>query len=225
VSFQPMVKVTIINDAGSGDPAAPTVTPITPAVRRLVVSTPVDEGILGRAPQTFVGVVEQAWFDDEASAAAAYGAASLADLTAPGALRRFVARENVVMPRAEAPSPQGVKLIAFFRRRDDLGWEAFQRYWAERHAPLVKRTPLLRSYVQTHLLKDHYLDGRSPAFDGTAELWWDSVENYRQSWASPEMQEEQGADVLNFLSRAGSYVAITREQIRSPAAAALYNSR
>ena len=221
MSFQPMVKVTIINDQGSGDPTAPTVTPITPAVRRLVVSTPIEEGILGRAPQTFVGVVEQAWFDDEASAAAAYGAQSLAELTAPGALRRFVARENIVIPRAEAPAPQTVKLIAFFRRREDLGWQAFQRYWAERHAPLVRKTPLLRSYVQSHFVAAHYLDGRAPAFDGTAELWWDNLEAYRESWASPEMQDEQGTDVLNFLSRAGSYVAITREQIRSTQAPGL----
>jgi uncharacterized protein (TIGR02118 family) len=208
-----MVKVTIINPAGSAD--GPTVTPAA-ACRRLVVSTPVEAEILGAIGRPFAGVVEQAWFDDDAAACAAYGLASLAELGAAGPVLRFAARENLVVAKRADPPPETVKLIAFVKRREDFGWEDFQRYWAERHAPLVKRTPLLRGYVQSHALAAQYEAGRAPPFDGTAELWWDSLEEYRESWASPEMQEEQGADVLNFLSRSGGgYVAITRERSRS----------
>lgn len=75
-----------------------------------------------------------------------------------------------------------VKLIFLLRRQPHLSREDFQRYWRERHAPLVAaRAEALgvRYYVQRHTV-DEPASARMAAarggvadFDGIAELWWE----------------------------------------------------
>jgi uncharacterized protein (TIGR02118 family) len=78
-----------------------------------------------------------------------------------------------------------VKLVFVIRRREDLPLEEFHRYWLEEHGPLARE--LLeglgaRRYVQTHTLATDLnpalaaTRGTVEAFDGLAEIWWDSVE-------------------------------------------------
>jgi uncharacterized protein (TIGR02118 family) len=80
---------------------------------------------------------------------------------------------------------QMVKLVFVIHRREDLSPEEFHRYWLEEHGPLARR--LLESlgarrYVQTHTL-DTDLNralaasrGTAEAYDGLAEVWWDSLD-------------------------------------------------
>lgn len=98
-----------------------------------------------------------------------------------------------------------IKLVFTLRRRDDMSREEFQRYWRERHAPLVQRhaeTLRIRRYVQTHARKtplDEALSatrGSEPgAYDGVAELWWDSIEDLLEAFAS-EAGQAAGRDLL-----------------------------
>ena len=67
-----------------------------------------------------------------------------------------------------------IKSIVFFKRRADLSVEAFQDHWLNRHAEVVCRLPGLRRYVQSHTLLGGYRKG-NPAFDGAAEVWFDSL--------------------------------------------------
>lgn len=80
-----------------------------------------------------------------------------------------------------------IKLVFTVRRREGMTREAFQRYWREEHAPLVRRhakTLRISRYVQTHA-RDTDLDaalsgsrGSEPRFyDGVAELWWESIDD------------------------------------------------
>ena len=78
-----------------------------------------------------------------------------------------------------------VKLVFVIRRREDLSAEEFHRYWLEEHGPLARSLlePLgARRYVQTHELASDLnaalaaTRGTAPAYDGLAEIWWDSVE-------------------------------------------------
>ena len=90
-----------------------------------------------------------------------------------------------------------IKLVFAIRRREDLAAEEFHRYWLEEHGPLAR--PLLESlgarrYVQTHAL-DADLNaalaatrGTAEAFDGLAEIWWDSVEALVEASTSDEGQ-------------------------------------
>ena len=78
-----------------------------------------------------------------------------------------------------------IKLVFVIRRREDVPLEEFHRYWLEEHGPLAGRLlePLgVRRYVQTHTL-DTDLNaalaeprGTAEAYDGVAEVWWDSLD-------------------------------------------------
>ncbi|MEA2638213.1 MAG: hypothetical protein QOE18_1270 [Chloroflexota bacterium] len=95
-----------------------------------------------------------------------------------------------------------IKLVFTLRRREDMTRVEFQRYWRERHAPLVKRHAdalHIRRYVQVHGL-DTDLDeavagarGSEPRFyDGVAELWWDSLEELVAAFSSDAGQAAGG---------------------------------
>ena len=80
-----------------------------------------------------------------------------------------------------------IKMMFCLRRRADLSREAFQHYWRDRHAPLVAEVaPVLRirRYVQSHGFDDPRIavpvEARGAtvsAYDGVAELYWDSIED------------------------------------------------
>jgi hypothetical protein len=78
-----------------------------------------------------------------------------------------------------------IKLVFVIRRREDLPLEEFHRYRLEEHGPLARS--LLESlgprrYVQTHTLTTDLNGalaasrGTSEAYDGLAEVWWDSLD-------------------------------------------------
>ena len=79
-----------------------------------------------------------------------------------------------------------IKLMFCLRRLPSLDRVAFQTYWREHHAPLVARHAAamrLRRYMQCHTVDDPVAAslaaarGAPPAFDGVAELWWDSMDD------------------------------------------------
>ena len=88
-----------------------------------------------------------------------------------------------------------IKLVFCLRRLPRLSRDEFQRYWLERHAPLVRAhaaTLGIRRYVQTHTL-DHPVNealrasrGGPEAYDGVAELWWDDAEALAAATTTPE---------------------------------------
>jgi uncharacterized protein (TIGR02118 family) len=87
-----------------------------------------------------------------------------------------------------------VKLVFCLRRRPELTRDEFQRYWLDRHGPLVRshaETLSIRRYVQVHTLDSPANDGLAgprgapEPFDGVAELWFDSLDDLRAAGASP----------------------------------------
>jgi uncharacterized protein (TIGR02118 family) len=90
-----------------------------------------------------------------------------------------------------------IKLTFCLHRLPNLSRDAFQRYWFEKHAPLVakhRETLRIRRYVQTHSATTEFNDliraGRNAPemFDGAAQLWWDSLEDLSFANAAPEGQ-------------------------------------
>jgi uncharacterized protein (TIGR02118 family) len=91
-----------------------------------------------------------------------------------------------------------VKLVFCARRLPELSREDFQRYWRETHGPLVRRHAgalRIRRYVQVHTL-DHPMQealrasrGGPEAYDGVAELWWDSLDELAAAQADPAGRE------------------------------------
>ena len=85
------------------------------------------------------------------------------------------------------------------RRRPEMTREEFQRYWREQHAPLVRghaETLRIRRYVQVHARSwelaaaQSAVRGSEPdAYDGQAELWWDSLDDMMAAASSPKGQQ------------------------------------
>ena len=79
-----------------------------------------------------------------------------------------------------------VKLIALLKARDGMSKDEFARRWLDEHAPLTLRFPNLKEY-RINVALDEYqeIDGELP-YDGTAELWWDSLEEMQADFASSQ---------------------------------------
>ncbi|MFQ5666531.1 MAG: EthD domain-containing protein [Candidatus Binatia bacterium] len=78
-----------------------------------------------------------------------------------------------------------IHLVFCLRRLPNLSRAEFQRYWRDRHAPLVKAYAAalhIKRYVQAHTIEHPVAQaaaqarGASAPFDGVAELWFDSEE-------------------------------------------------
>jgi hypothetical protein len=130
----------------------------------------------------------------------------------------------------EAPVTDGqpdsrVKLVYCLHRLPHLSREEFQTYWRENHGPLVQRhreALSIRRYVQVHTKYNEVNEtlqagqDRPEAFDGVAELWWDSVEEYAPENPGPERQEAGWAlfeDEQKFIDLSRSPVWLGREYV------------
>ncbi|MBW2062151.1 MAG: EthD domain-containing protein [Deltaproteobacteria bacterium] len=92
-----------------------------------------------------------------------------------------------------------VKLVFCLRRLPHLTSEEFQQYWLERHGPLVRkhaRAMRLKRYIQVHTFSDNPVNdqlrsgrGGPEAYDGVAELWWESFEDLAAAYSTPEAQK------------------------------------
>lgn len=85
------------------------------------------------------------------------------------------------------------------RRRPEMTRDEFQAYWRDHHAPLVSRHAealRLRRYVQTHARSSELAAAQSAArgsepdaYDGQAELWWDSLDDIAAAISTPAGQQ------------------------------------
>lgn len=91
-----------------------------------------------------------------------------------------------------------IKLVFVIRRRTDLAPEEFHRYWLEEHGPLARsllESLGARRYVQTHTMATDMNAalaeprGTAVAYDGVAEIWWDSVDALIAAAGSEEGQQ------------------------------------
>ncbi len=75
--------------------------------------------------------------------------------------------------------------------------EEFAKHWVEGHAPLTLKFKNLKGY-RINVAIDEYqeIEGELP-YDGTAELWWDSVAEMQEDFESPEA-EVAAADADTF---------------------------
>ncbi len=116
-----------------------------------------------------------------------------------------------------------IKLVYCLRRLPHLSREEFQRYWRETHGPLVRGhagTLRIRRYVQAHTLEGSINDalrrnrGGQESYDGVAELWWDSADDFAAATASAEGRkagQELLEDERRFIDLERSALWIARE--------------
>jgi uncharacterized protein (TIGR02118 family) len=104
-----------------------------------------------------------------------------------------------------------VTVIAIVKRTAGMSVEAFQEHWRSAHADVVKKLPGLRRYVQSHTLASGYRKGE-PAWDGIAELVFDSTDALRALAGTPENAAVQ-ADEARFIDRTAMATLVTDEHV------------
>jgi uncharacterized protein (TIGR02118 family) len=95
-----------------------------------------------------------------------------------------------------------VKMIAFVKRKEGLSREEFIQRWVVDHTKLSKILGM-KGYRINIALEPQPLDN-NPPFDGTAEIWWESLEHMQTALASPEnviaaKDTENFCEVLQFV--------------------------
>ena len=81
-----------------------------------------------------------------------------------------------------------VKLIALLKGKPGMSRDEFGRRWVEGHAPLTMKFKNLKGYRINVAIDDYQeIEGALP-YDGTCEMWWDSLDEMREDFASSEAQ-------------------------------------
>ena len=116
-----------------------------------------------------------------------------------------------------------VKFIMCCTRHPDMTREQFQDYWLNQHARLYMKfadTFKTKRYIQCHTLDTPLNEGiresrgMMQAYDGVAEVWFESEEELMSAMSSPEGQK-LGAilneDENKFIDHAKSTAFIAKE--------------
>jgi uncharacterized protein (TIGR02118 family) len=81
-----------------------------------------------------------------------------------------------------------IKLIVAVKRNAAMSPQEFHRYWRTEHSGKVRSiaatAKYVRRYVQAHTIEAEYAAGE-PSYDGTAELWFDSVADKDAFYSDP----------------------------------------
>lgn len=95
-----------------------------------------------------------------------------------------------------------IKMVAFVRKKPGMSREEFIRLWVEEHTRLSKVLGM-KGYRINIALEPQPGDN-VPPYDGTAEIWWESLEHMQSALASPQNQlaakdTERFCEVLHFV--------------------------
>ena len=111
-----------------------------------------------------------------------------------------------------------IKLVFNLHRRADVEPAEFHRYWKDEHGPLVRSVGEvlgIHRYVQSHTIDTPFNDAlrasrdTEAAYDGVAELWWDSLDDLVARLADPEAQ----AASARLLEDEGRFIDLARTTI------------
>lgn len=77
-----------------------------------------------------------------------------------------------------------IKMIVFVKKKPELSREEFIRLWVEEHTKLSKVLGM-KGYRINVALEPHP-GGGQPAYDGTAEIWWEDEASMFAALNSPQ---------------------------------------
>lgn len=91
-----------------------------------------------------------------------------------------------------------VKLIAFLKSKPGMTREEFAQRWVNEHTKISARLPGVRGYrINIATERQPESGGAVSLFDGTAEMWWDSIDEMEASFAT-ELGQLAGSDGDSF---------------------------
>jgi uncharacterized protein (TIGR02118 family) len=91
-----------------------------------------------------------------------------------------------------------VKLIALLKRKPGISKEEFAQRWLTEHTKLSTKIPGVCGYRINIATDRQPADtGNEPIYDGTAEMWWESIEAMEAAFAT-DQGKAAGADADQF---------------------------
>ncbi len=105
------------------------------------------------------------------------------------------------------------KIVRFVKRRKDLTQQQFKDYWLNEHSKLEKivmeKTPTRK--IVASFATGEMIGGKEPLFDGMVELYYDTLEDMRASFAGdiPAMMRN---DERNFVDLSEEAVRLVTEE-------------
>lgn len=118
-----------------------------------------------------------------------------------------------------------IKLVYCARRRTDMPPEEFYRYWHDKHGPLVRSVAealRAKKYIQSHTIESDLnrllteSRGMAPHYDGITEVWWESLEELKDAFASKEGADAAkllAEDEARFIDLSQSRIFLTEEHL------------
>jgi hypothetical protein len=104
----------------------------------------------------------------------------------------------------------GVKQLSFLRRPEDVSREAFRDLYHHHTEKLRDDQPGIAKYVQN--VVEEVLPG-SPDLDGVSELWFASLDDFRDRyWSGPGVAERESKETGRFLDFRRTWSIIVRER-------------
>ncbi len=152
------------------------------------------------------GIVE-IWLDDAAAAKAAFDSPEYrtgAYVDEPNFVNlkqvtRLRTHDHVMLAGAPIGKDEDlIKRVSFIKRKPGMSPEEFSRYWREVHGPLALDLPGMRRYVQCHVVPSAY-DTGEPAYDGVAQLWFETMADLQYALNSSAYKEGAQADGPRFV--------------------------
>lgn len=116
-----------------------------------------------------------------------------------------------------------IKFVMCCTRHPEKTREEFQDYWLNSHGPFfMKNAAVMRAkkYVQSHTIETPLNEGLResrgmlPAYDGVAEVWFESEQDLMEGMSSPEALELGAAllkDESTFIDHSKSTAFIVNE--------------
>ena len=111
--------------------------------------------------------------------------------------------------RGENGRRPGVKQVSFLCRAPGLGVEEFRELYRHHVETLRDDQPGIAKYVQ-NVVDQVLVDGQE--IDGVSELWFASLEDFRERyWSGPGVAEREAMDTGRFLDFTRTWSLIVRE--------------
>jgi uncharacterized protein (TIGR02118 family) len=186
-----------------------------PGIRRYV-QNPVLPGSYRKSEPAYDAIAESS-FDDTQAMKALVGTPEYAEVLAdePNFIDRrtmqsIITDEHVIK---DLPAPaNGIKSITLMTRKAGMPIDDFRAYWQNVHGPLCAAVPAVRRYVQNPTRRSIYDSGRTPAFDGAAMTWFDSLDALRAAAPTPDFARLR-EDVEKFVAQDQSPSVLTQEHV------------
>jgi uncharacterized protein (TIGR02118 family) len=181
----------------------------------------------------FDGIAE-VWFDNLEAMTAAFNEQRFIEIVGPDDQKFIDTASTSIMVTHELEKiplngRPGVKLSVVIRRRSDMTFAEFDHYWNVIHGAIVTGVPEftrhVRRYVQSHLASDYTGAGDSSklttqwgraAFDGIAELWFDSIKDMVAAFNEPAFMANIAPDDEKFVDGVGTQLFTLKEVQKFP---------